>query len=156
MYDEIIIEALPENIHFETIPLIRDKKILFIRAKELDLKNKKSYVRSLLIMIQDELITTNSADTKMLITELKLFDRGNKQNKFTTLEKKDGDINLKLKLHKGHIYISKAEAMTTVSIIEDLKSGINVQKIYTEEIRFTASNITNYLHSSGLLDKIWN
>jgi len=154
MYDEIITEALPENITLEVIALIRDKQIALIRAKELDIGNKKSYARSLLIMVKDELLTTNYADTKLLLTELKLFDRGNKQNKFTTLEKKDGDINLKLNLSNSHIYISKAEALTISGIYEESKIGVSIQRLMVEELKFTAESLTSYLHHSKLLDKI--
>jgi len=154
MYDEIIPETLPENVTLEVIALIRDKNIALIRAKELDAVKKKSYARSLLIMINNELITTNYADTKLLLAELKLFNRGNKQNKFTTIETKDGDINLKLKLSNSHIYISKAEAFTISGIYEESKIGISVQRLIVEELKFTAGSLTSYLHSSKLLDKI--
>jgi hypothetical protein len=156
MYDEIIPETLPENVKLEAIVLIYDKKIVLIRAKELDIGNKKNYARSLLIMIKDELITTNYADTKLLLSELKLFDRGNKQNKFTTLEKKDGDINLKLTLSNSHIYISKAEALTICGIYEESKIGISIQRLMVKELKFTADSLTSYLHESKLLDKIGN
>jgi len=154
MIDEIITEVLPNNVTLFTIPLVNDKNIWLIRAKELDIVNDKSYVRSLLIMVENELITTNYADTRLFLAEIKLFDRGNKQNKYTTLEKFEGDINLKLHLSNGHTYISKAEAHTISDIYHDSKSGVNMARILEFELIYTAETLTRLLHKSKLLDKI--
>jgi len=154
MYDEIITETLPENITLSVIPLVYDKFIALVRAKEYDEENKKSYVRSLLIMIENELITTNYADTKLLLAELKLFDKGNAQNKFTSLEKINGDVNLKLKLSDDYIYISKAEAFTISGIYEESKIGVSMQRIIESELKFTPEILAKLLYDNKLLDMI--
>ena len=154
MIDEIITEVLPNNVTLFAVSLVNDKNLWLIRAKELDIVNKKSYVRSLLIMVGNELITTNYADTKLLLAEIKLFDKGNKQNKYTTLEKFDGDINLKLHMTNAHIYISKAEAHTISDIYFESRSGVSMARILEYELKFTAETLTRLLHKSKLLDKI--
>jgi len=156
MYDEIITETLPENTTLSEISLVNDKFIVLVRAKEYDEENKKNYVRSLLLMIKDELITTNYSDTKLLLAEIKLFDKGNKQNKFTSLEKINGDINLKLQLSDDYIYISKAEAFTISGIYEESKIGVSMQRIIESELKFTPEILAKLLHDNKLLDMISN
>ena len=153
MNDEMIEEALPENISLRAIPLILDKKIYLIRAKEDDYFSRKSYLRSLLVSVRDELVTTNYADTRLLLSEIKLFDKGNKQNKFTEIVQKDGDRNLKLSLTNGHIYISKAEAMTITSIYEESKIGVSLQRLLEQEIHFTPQFIAKLLIDGNFLKK---
>jgi len=154
MIDEIILDTVPENVELKPITLVNAKKIVLFRAKELDITNKKSYVRSLLFMVGNELITTNYPDTKLLFAEIKLFEKGNKQNSFTTLEKFEGDTNLKLKLTNGHIYISKAEALTISEIYHESKQGVNLQRLLEAELKFSPELLTQLLHESGFLDKL--
>ncbi|MDQ1340641.1 MAG: hypothetical protein QG567_1799 [Campylobacterota bacterium] len=153
MIDEILMDVIPENVKLVPIVLVRDKQIFLIRGREEDLQNKRSYVRTYLIMVGNEVITSNYADTKLLISEIKLFDKGNKQNKFTVVEKFDGDINLRLKLSKGHIYITRAEALAILDIYYDSKSGVGTQRILEFELKFTRQLLVKLLSDSGLLDK---
>ena len=154
MLDEILVDVIPENIKLFPIAMVHNKKIFLLRAREEDSTNNKNYVRSLLIMVGNELVTSNYADTKLLMSELKLFDRGNKQNKFTILEKFDGDINLKLKLSTSYIYISRAEAHTILDIYHDSKSGVSTQRLLEFELKFTREALVRFLSKSGLLDKV--
>ena len=154
MIDEIILNTVPENVDLKPIAMIHKKQIFLFRAKELDATNKKSYVRSLLLMVGNELITTNYADTKLLLAELKLFEKGNKQNTFTSLEKFEGDTNLKLKLTNGHIYISKAEALTISEIYHESKQGVNLQRLLEAELKFYPELLTQMLYESGFLNKL--
>ena len=125
---------------------------MLLRAKEEDFLEKKSYLRTILFMINNEIITTNYADTRLLLSEFKLFDRGNKQNKYTTLEKFEGDINLKIKLTNSTIYISKAEALTIVEMYNESKLGISMNRIIEKEYRFSAEELTIKLQNSKFLD----
>jgi len=154
MNDQIILKTVPENVELKPIILVNAKKIVLFRAKELDLANNKTYVRSLLFMVGNELITTNYPDTKLLFAEIKLFEKGNKQNSFTTLEKYDGSINLKLKLTKGHIYITKAEALTISEIYNESKYGVSLQRLLESELKFSPELLTQLLYKSGFLNKI--
>ncbi len=153
MIDEILMDVIPENVKLVPIVLVHDKHIFLIRGREEDLQNKRSYVRTYLIMVGNEVVTSNYADTKLLISELKLFDKGNKQNKFTVVEKFDGDINLRLKLSKGHIYITRAEALAILDIYYDSKSGVGTQRILEFELKFTRELLVKLLSNSGLLNK---
>ncbi len=156
MFDQLIIESQTSTnqIKLKPIRLINDKQIYFIRVKEEDYVNQKSYLLGLMVMVGNELITTNYADTKLLLSEIKLFDRGNKQNTFTSLEKFDNDINLKLNLHKSHIYISKAEALTITSMFDESKQGVSMQRIIENEFVMTPSVLTKLLDNTGLLGRL--
>lgn len=154
MYDEITKETLPQNVSLKIFALINDKNIYLIRAKEDDYTLNKGYIRSLLIMVRNELVTTNYADTKLLLSEIKLFERGNKQNKYTTVEKFDGDVNLKLHLTDGYIYISKAEALSITDIYSESKIGVSMARILEHELMFTPETLTMHLHNSKQLDKL--
>lgn len=144
-----MINIIPENVKLIPMAMIRDKEIFFVVGKEEDLKNQKSYIRTYLIMVGNEVVTSNYADTILLISELKLFEKGNKQNKFTVVEKFEGDINLRLKLSKGHIYITRAEALAILTIY----IGVGTQKILEHELKFTRELLVKLLSDSGLLKK---
>jgi len=103
MLDVQISKTIPMNVSLIKIPVVRDKKISFLRAKEYVKKDNKSYLRSMLIIVDDELVTTNFADTVVLLAEIQKFERGNKQNTYTKVETHNGDVNLKLNLTNGHI-----------------------------------------------------
>lgn len=148
-----MINIIPENVKLVPMAMIRDKEIFFVVGKEEDPKNQKSYIRTYLIMVGNEVVTSNYADTILLISELKLFEKGNKQNKFTVVEKFDGDINLRLKLSKGHIYITRAEALAILTIYNDSRIGVGTQKILEHELKFTRELLVKLLSDSGLLKK---
>lgn len=152
MIDEEIKSAVIGNIHPVSIDLVIDKRIYLIRAKEVEKYERKVYIRSLLILVGNELITTNYADTKLLLAEIKLFDKGNKQNKYTVLEKKDGDINLRLQLSEGHVYISKAEAHTISEIYRESMHGMSTQRLLESEIKFSLPELAQFLNMDGFLE----
>ena len=152
MIDEIIEESNINRIRLQGFQLVNDKEVSLLRVKEENFLEKKSYIRNMLIMIGNEIITTNYADTRLLLSEFKLFDRGNKQNKYTSLEKFEGNINLKIKLANTTVYISKAEALTIVDIYNESKLGISMNRIIEKEFRFTAEELTIKLQNSKFLD----
>lgn len=153
MIDEILTDTIPENVSLRAITMLYEKKIFLIYAREEDKAKQRSYARSILIMVGNELVTSNYADTMLLFSEIKLFDYGNKQNRFTTIEKFDGDINLKLKLSTGHVYLSKAEAATMLVIYAESKMGISLQRLLNFELRFTRETLVRFLSQSGFLEK---
>ena len=132
--DEIFDDIRYSEEHLDAVYLNRDKKIFLIRGFVYDYDNKKRYLHSLLILINKTFVTQNYADTKLIIAELKLFEKGNKQNKYTQLVRKDGDINLKISLGKtNNVYISKAEALAITSIFTESLYGFSLQRIISEE-----------------------
>lgn len=151
MMDELIIDKKNDRVILTTIPLVNAKNIFLVRAKEEDRSNNKSYVLNLLFMVGNELITTNYADTRLLLAELKLFERGNIQNTFTSIKEIACVVNLKLQLHNTYIYISKAEALTILDIYHESKTGISMQRLIENKYIFTAENLTKLLSNSDLL-----
>jgi hypothetical protein len=153
MFDEQINETIPENVSLIEIPVIRNKQICFIRAKEKVDTDKKSYLRSMLIIVGDELITTNFADTISLLAEIQKFEHGNKQNTYTSIEQHNGDTNLKLKLTDGHIYISTSEALAILNMHKYSLQGISLTRIIEDELMLSAEMIATYLHKNNMLSK---
>jgi len=152
MIDEEIENAKMYNVSLVSIDLILDKQIYLIRAKEAKKSENRAFIRSLMFVVKNELITTNYADTKLLLTEIKLFEKGNKQNKYTTIEKQNGNINLRLQLREGHIYISKAEALTISEIYRESMTGMSTQRIVESEIKFTLQELAQLLNRDGFLE----
>ena len=153
MLDQQIFKTIPGNVSLIEIPVIRNKKICFIRAKEKVDADKRSYLRSILIIIGDELITTNFADTVVLLAEIQKFERGNKQNFYTSVERHDGDVNLKLKLTNGHIYISTVEALAIINMYKLSLQGVSLTRIIEEELMLTPEMIAMYLSENKMLNK---
>ena len=142
-----------DNIKPKLQVLNYDRKMVLVRAIEVDEVDNKSYLRTLMLLVENEFITTNYPDTKLLLSELKLFNQGNKQNKYTSLEQKDGDINLKLKLSDSVIYISKVEAHAITEIYHESKVGTSMKKLFDGEYRPELSVLTSWIHEAGLLFK---
>jgi len=153
MLDEQITKTIPSNVSLIEIPVIRNKEICFIRAKERVDVDKKNYLRSILIMVGNELITTNFADTVVLLAEIQKFEHGNKQNFYTSVERHDGDVNLKLELTNGHIYISTVEALAIINMYKHSFQGVSLIRIIEEELVLTAEMIAGYLNENKMLNK---
>lgn len=153
MLDEQISTTIPENVSLIEIPVIRNKKICFVRAKERVDKENKNYLRSILIMIDNELLTTNLADTMVFLAEIRKFERGNKQNYYTTIEQHEGDINLKVKLTEGHVYISTVEALAIIEMHKIALQGMSLIRIIEDELILTAEMIAHYLNENQMLNK---
>jgi len=153
MLDEQITKTVPSNVDLIEIPVIRNKKICFIRAKERVDADKKSYLRSILIMVGDELITTNFADTVVFLAEIQKFERGNKQNFYTSIEQHNGNINLKLKLTSVNVYISSVEALAITTMHKHALQGMSLIRIIEDELMLTAETIALYLHKNKMLEK---
>lgn len=136
MHDELVAKnRLIGDIEYIKTPLLRDKKVFLIRGKENYEKEKKSYLRTLLVMIDNELVTSTYADTVLFFTELKLFDQGNAQNRFFSVERIQNMYNLKFESEvlKKVVYISKAEADACRQIYFDSKTGVSMARILEDE-----------------------
>jgi len=153
MLDEQITKTIPSNISLIEIPVIRNKKIYFIRAKERVDQENKNYLRSILIMIDNELVTTNFADTVVFLAEIRKFERGNKQNYYTSIEHHNGDLNLKVTLTDGYIYISTVEALAIIEMHKHALQGMSLIRIVEDELIMTAEMIAHYLNENQMLNK---
>jgi hypothetical protein len=151
MVSPLMINYDRESLIFELIKVINNKNICIVKIKQEVVGRGKKFISNIFVMVGNELITTNYADTRQLITELKLFERGNKQNTFTKIEKFDGNINLKLQLYNSSIYVFKSEAETIVQVYFDLIRGINMEALADNEFKFTPDILTKLLGCTGTL-----
>ncbi len=155
MIDELIKPVIQENIELIQVQVIRNKEISFILAKERDNIDKKNYLRSFLILIGDELVTTNYADTVVLLAEIQKFERtGRKEKNFYTEVRQDnGQLGLQLALTNGHIYITPAEALAISIMHTKSMKGLSENRIIEDELILTAEMIATYLHKNKMLNK---
>lgn len=138
------------------VDLHNKKQIALVRAFEVDAKNSKKYMRNVLFVVENEVISDNFADTILLKEELKLFDKGDEQNTFFKVVSRELNgkkvISLELCLDSGKkIYISKSEAKAIVDIWNMSMQGYSFARILEYENRQTLESWTNILHQSGLL-----
>ncbi len=77
-------KLLRANINL--VCLSKDKNVNLLKFFEINDEDCKKYLRSTMIMIGDEILTTNYTDTTQFIEELALFDKGNEQNRFFSVE----------------------------------------------------------------------
>lgn len=145
------------NIQEPTVvPLHNKKKIALLRAFEVDLRNNKKYMRNVLFIVENEVMTDNFSDTILLKEELKLFDKGDEQNTFFRVVERELKgkkvTSLELSLDGGKkIYISKSEAKAIVDIWNMSMQGYSFSRILEYENQQTLESWTNILHQSGLL-----
>lgn len=147
----LMIDNDRESLTFASVKVINNKNIYIVKIKQEVVRRDKKFISNIFVMAGNELITTNYADTRQLMTELKLFERGNKQNTFTKIEKFEGNINLKLQLYNSSIYIFKSEAETIVQAYFDLIRGINMEALADNEFKFTPDILTELLGCAGIL-----
>ncbi len=91
------------------VPLCRDKGISLIRGFEIDFKEDKKFMKTALILVGDEIVSSNFSDTVHFMEELNLYDFGNDQNKYLDITEFKNTKNLRLKLENETVYITKSE-----------------------------------------------
>lgn len=138
------------------VPLHNKKKIVLLRAFELDTRNNKKYMRNVLFIVENEAITDNFADTILLKEELVLFDKGDEQNTFFRVVQRELNgkkiTSLELCLDGGKkIYISKSEAKAIVDIWNMSMQGYSFSRILEYENTQTLESWTDIIYQSGLL-----
>lgn len=135
MLDELAKKCVIGDIEMKRLHAVRNSKVTIIRGKEVDKKSNKSYLRTLMVMIGNEIITSNYADSVLFYCELKLFDKGNEQNNFFALEQKNKVCNLRLEqtFSKQKIHFSKAEAEAFCYMFTNSKLGLSMVRILEEE-----------------------
>ncbi|MDP3266273.1 MAG: hypothetical protein Q8M39_05560 [Sulfuricurvum sp.] len=83
MLDELITDLCDEDrLRVNDKPLSTFLDFKLVRIIEDDPINHKSYIRLIIIMIGNEMITTINADANQMKAEIRLFDRGNIYNRF--------------------------------------------------------------------------
>lgn len=149
--DEIItISNELSNLELTKVALNYDVRVSLILAFEYDNIARKKYLRSTAIMIKDELVTTNDADTTQLIEELILFDYGNEQNRYFSIEQHKNVKNLKLNNTK--IYISKSQAKAICKMYNKGLAGYSLVRLMEYEYRFTPQSLATLLYHDNFLD----
>lgn len=147
MIDELVGICVMGDVEIKNIPAIRDKKISILRGKERDDNSNRSYLRTMMILVGDEIVASNYADSILFLSELRLFDKGNDQNKFFKIEKKNNICNLRLQsnISKKKIYVTKAEAEAFCRIFNDAKLGVSMTRILEEEFLPTLEQLAELL-----------
>lgn len=154
--DELIDTCKDNKIIISHVVLNYDRDIKLLRGFEEDANVKKRYMRNIVIMIGDEFITSNIADTMLFKEELALFNFGDKQNKYffpssRTIEK-ESVSSLALTLSDGKIiHISKSEAKAMVGLWNMSLQGYSFARLLEFEKEQTLETWTIALESNGYL-----
>jgi hypothetical protein len=154
--DEIIGAYQENRIIISHVVLNHDKDIKLLRGFEEDSGVKKRYMRNIVIMIGDEFITSNIADTMLFKEELALFNFGDKQNKYffpsSRIVEKESVSSLSLTLSDGKIiYISKSEAKAMVGLWNMSLQGYSFARLLEFEKEQTLETWTVALKLNGYL-----
>ena len=152
--DEIIDVCADNKIIITHVVLNNNKDIKLLRGFEED--TKKRYMRNIVIMIGDEFITSNVADTMLFKEELALFSYGDKQNKYffpsTRTINQENVYSLELTLNNGKkIYITKSEAKAMVGLWNMSLQGYSFARLLEFEKEQTLETWTLALESNGYL-----
>jgi hypothetical protein len=154
VHDQTVVFYDEEGVELKhvIVCLNLDKKIFLICIIEEDDLFKKKYIRGLLILMGNQLLTSIFCDTMHFMEELNLFDFGNSQNKFLDITEYKSTKNLKLK-HNGNenIFISKSEAKSIYRLFNLIFLGNSVTKLLEKEIKLTPQQLTLILDDLGFL-----
>lgn len=154
VHDQTVVFYDEEGIELKLVivDLNLDKKIFLICIIEENDLLKKKYIRCILILIGNQLLTSRFCDTLHFMEELNLFDFGNSQNKYLDITEYKSTKNLKLKHNSNeNIFISKSEARTIYRLFNLTFLGNSVSKLLEEEIKLTAQQLTMIADKKGLL-----
>jgi len=88
-----------------------------------------------------------------ITTRVQKFERGNKQNTFTSLEKHNGDVNLKLQLTNDCVYISTSEALAIINMHRYALQGMSTIGTTDDEFMLRAEDIAYYFNKNNMLKK---
>lgn len=134
------------------VPLCRDKNILLVRGFEVDYKEDKKFMKTALILVGDEIVTSNFSDTVHFMEELNLYDFGNDQNKYLDIAEYKSTKNLKLKLENETVYITKSECKTIYKLFNWSLAGYSLASVLEFEYNFTPETLTKVLNNHGYLE----
>jgi len=155
--DELVEKYEGNRIAISHVVLNQDKNIKLLRGFEQDINSNKRYMRNIVIMINDEFVTSNIADSMLLKEELALFNQGDVQNKYLSpssrivSEEKVNSLLLILSDNKK-IHISKSEARAMVSLWNMSMQGYSFSRLLEFEKAHTLETWTVALESNGYLE----
>ena len=140
------------RIELTKVPLCRDKNILLVRGFEIDYEANKKYMKTALIIVGDEIITSNFSDTVHFSEELNLYDTGNDQNKYLDVTEYKSTKNLRLKLENETVYITKSECKAIYKLFNSSLMGYSLSNVLEFEYNFTPETLTTALNDFGYLE----
>lgn len=153
----IITDEYNNDVKIIPIPLNFDKNIYLIQCLTEEESKKRQrdvdkFIRNQLILVGNHVLTSTFADTIHFMTELKLYDTGNKQNKYLSIAEYQSTKNLKLKGVENHnIFISKSEAWAMYQIYNISHRGYSTSMVLENEFKFTPQVLTKVLNNFKLL-----
>lgn len=134
------------------VPLCRDKGISLVRGFQLDFQKDKKYMKTALILVGGEIVTSNYSDTVHFMEELNLYDFGNDQNKYLDIKEFKNTKNLRLKLENETVYITKSECKAIYKLFNSSLAGYSLASVLEFEYDFTAETLTRALNDYGYLE----
>ena len=157
--DEMIENYNANKIVISDVILNNDKNIKLLRGFELDDSAKKKYMRNVVIMVEDEFITSNMADTMIFKEELSLFNFGDKQNKYlfpsSRKIEQENTNSLDLQLSDGKvIHITRSEAKAMTGLWNMALQGYSFARLLEFEKDQTLETWTVALEANGYLQLI--
>jgi len=153
-YDQIFTFQDQNERELKIVPvaLNLDKEIYLLHIFHEDQKLNKKFIRNELVIIGNTILTSTFSDTVHFMEEIKLFDFGNKQNKYLNVTEYKATKNLKL-IYQGvqDIFISKSEALAMYKIFNLAFIGYSVATVLENEFRFSPQMLTKLLHQQKFL-----
>lgn len=126
------------------ITLNVEKEVFLINI--VDEKNEARFIRNKMIMIGRHIITSRYADTAHFMQEMRLFERGNDQNKYLSIRDYKGTRNLKLKCDGIETkFFSKSEANTIREIYDQSFSSSKLSFLLENEFIFSREMLKDIL-----------
>lgn len=154
MNEIITLNDFGSELKMIKVSLNLDKQIYLLHVFEENYNLNKKFIRSELVLIENEIFTSTFADTVHFMEELNLFDTGNNQNKYLDITEYKNTKNLKLKTNTDkNIFISKSEAKAIYKLFNMAFQGYSVATVLEKEFRVTPQILTKLLHDNNLLNK---
>lgn len=154
MNEIITLNDFGSELKMIKVSLNLDKEIYLLHIFEENYNLNKKFIRSELVLIENEIFTSTFSDTVHFMEELNLFDTGNNQNKYLDITEYKNTKNLKLKTNEDkNIFISKSEAKAIYKLFNMAFQGYSVATVLEKEFRVTPQILTKLLHDNNLLNK---
>lgn len=138
-----------EELELNKVWLNRRRKIALLRFFEIDEKAKRKYIRNFAILVGNEIVTSCIEETMQFMEELFLFEKGNVQNEFLTVVRKDNKIT-NLKVNKiseenENSYISISAARAMYRMINLTMQGYSMARALDYDYVLTPEILIDYL-----------
>jgi len=143
------------RIEISHVMLNNDKDIKLLRGFEVDPSINKRYMRNIVVMVENEFVTSNLTDSAQFKEELILFSTGDPQNKYlyptTRTINKESVYSLVLTLAEKKVFIGKAEAKAMVTVWNMAMQGYSFSRLSEYEANQTLETWTSALEFNGYL-----